>query len=59
MSRETEPPSISDASDRFETLAYAVQEFLHTREKGTRHIEYQALARMKAALEETEGNHRK
>jgi len=59
MSHETEQSPISASFERLKTLAGAVREFLHAREKGTRHIEHHALARMKAALEETEGNHRK
>ncbi|HPS03494.1 MAG TPA: hypothetical protein PLA90_18315, partial [Candidatus Sumerlaeota bacterium] len=59
MSHETEQSPMSAPSERQEVLARAVREFLDARERGTRHIEHQALARMKAALEETEGNHRK
>ena len=59
MSREIESASLSDAYGQLETLARAVREFLDARSRGTRHIEHQALARMKATLGETEGNHRK
>jgi len=45
---------MSASFERLQALAGAVREFLHAREKGTRHIEHQALAHMKVALCEAE-----
>jgi hypothetical protein len=59
MPREIESASLSDPYGQLETLTRVVREFLDARERGTRHIEHQALARMRAALEETEGEYRK
>jgi len=54
MSHETEQSPMSASFERLQALAGAVREFLHAREKGTRHIEHQALAHMKVALCEAE-----